>query len=255
MSLATKGSRRLFQLARFCAFKALSIYGHMDFVKFIVLTRSRTGSNLLLSFLNGHPSIVAEGEIFATLKGKDPLVRLSSAFGKQPRHVKAKGFKIFYYHPLDANADELWAHLQALQEIKVIHLTRQNVLRTLLSRKIAETKGVWTATRFDTAEPSAKRVSLTVEELQEGFNQTREWEERAIRQFRGHPLLHITYEELVHSPEQLFGRVITFLGVPDGSPRTSLRQQNPERLRDLLQNYDELKAEFTGTQWERYFND
>mgnify|MGYP006437466411 CR=1 FL=1 len=47
--------------------RVLSIFDHENFTKFIVLSRSRTGSNLLISMLNSHPNISAEGEKFSRL--------------------------------------------------------------------------------------------------------------------------------------------------------------------------------------------
>lgn len=35
-----------------------------DFKRFIVLSRSRTGSNMLISYLKSHPIVYAECEIF-----------------------------------------------------------------------------------------------------------------------------------------------------------------------------------------------
>jgi LPS sulfotransferase NodH len=255
MSLAAKALRRMSLIARHAVYKVLAVFGHDTFVRFIVLTRSRTGSNLLLSFLNSHPNIFAEGEIFARLHGADATARLRAAFGRQPRHVKAKGFKIFYYHPLDAKAEDLWNELERRADIRVIHLRRENTLRTLLSRKIAGMKDSWTGTRFDTADTGSKRVTMTAEELAEGFRQTREWEESAAKRFRLHPMLHVTYEELVRNPTRVHAELVNFLDAPPSSPSTALRQQNPERLRELISNYDELKQYFAGSQWEPYFED
>jgi LPS sulfotransferase NodH len=255
MSLTTKAARRVSHHARLVANSALAVFGHERYVRFIVLTRSRTGSNLLLSFLNSHPNVFSDGEIFAKLHGKDPLARLDSAFGRQPRNIKAKGFKIFYYHPLDAKADALWERLAGQNDIHVIHLTRRNILRTLVSRKIATIGDSWTGTRFDTAGPAGKRVTLTIEELNEGFRQTREWEQAAEARFREHPLLHVTYEELVQDPRATSARLTDFLGVSFNEPRTGLRQQNPEGLRKLLSNYEELKKSFAGTPWQAFFDE
>lgn len=255
MAFATKAMRRISLIGKLAVYRLLAIFGHGSFVRFIVLTRSRTGSNLLLSFLNSHPNIFAEGEIFATLHGVDPLARLRAVFGRQPRHIKAKGFKIFYYHPLDAKADDLWHEIEHMDDIRVVHLTRQNVLRTLLSRKIAGMKESWTGTRFDSADPGSKRVTMTTEELAEGFRQTREWEQSAAMRFRSHPMLQISYEELVRDPGEVFAKLLTFLEVPVSSPRTALRQQNSESLRELIGNYDQLKKHFVGSRWQPYFED
>lgn len=255
LALVTKAARRLSLYATLASHRLLGVFGHRDYVPFIVLTRSRTGSNLLLSFLNSHPNIFCEGEIFARLHGADPMTRLGRSFGKQPRHIHAKGLKIFYYHPLDADARGLWDELERRSDIRVIHLTRENILRTLVSRKIAGVRDAWTGTRFDRADFADKQVSFTVEDLETGFTQTREWEIEATRRFSAHPFISLSYEALVADSTATYHRLLEFLGMPGGDPHTGLRQQNPEKLRDLISNYDELKRSFTGSRWESLFED
>lgn len=255
LALATKARRRLSLNATLASHRVLSLFGHDDYVPFIVLTRSRTGSNLLLSFLNSHPNVFCEGEIFAKLDGADPLRRMNRALGRQPRHIHAKGFKLFYYHPLDANAGAFWAELERRSEIRVIHLTRDNILRTLVSRKIAGIQGAWTGTRHDAGDARDKRVIVTPEELEEGFQDTRGWEESAKGRFGSHPVLSVSYEGLVRDPKDCYQVLCRFLGVPAGQPRTTLSQQNPERLKDLLRNYDALKAHFAETRWAPFFDE
>jgi len=255
MSLATRGVRRLSLLARLGWYRVLSIAGHDDYVRFIVLTRSRTGSNLLISFLNGHPDIFAEGEIFARMNERDPLARLAAAFGRQPRHIKAKGFKIFYYHPLDADGTALWQRLAGMQGLRVIHLTRRNVLRTLLSRKIAGLQDAWTATRYDRSAVEARRVRFTPEELEQGFQETRRWEESVDRRFPAQATLHLSYEELIADPAAVYAAMLAFLGAREVAPSTHLRRQNPEKLRELIDNYSELKEAFAGSPWQAYFDE
>jgi LPS sulfotransferase NodH len=232
------------------------VVGHSNFVPFIVLTRSRSGSNLLLSFLNSHPNIHAEPEIFGRTRGRDPLRRLRIALGKQPRRIKAKGFKIFYYHPLDNPSEKLWKTLEAMELLRVIHLRRENVLRTLISRKVAEGDKVWMVTDRD-ATPAAPRpkLSFTVSELESGFVQTREWEIAGAHRFRSHPLLAVTYESLVSQPDATFARILEFLDLDFHAPQTGLQKQNPGRLCDLMENYEELRDAFAGTPWREYFKD
>jgi hypothetical protein len=89
--------------------------GHTNYVKFIVLSRSRVGSNLLRSLLNDHPAVEAFGEVFRSrdsldwdhighlqsgkllpLFQKDPVTFLGNKlFRKYPAGTAAVGFKIF----------------------------------------------------------------------------------------------------------------------------------------------------------------
>ncbi len=38
-------------------------------------------------------------------------------------------------------------------------------------------------------------------------------------------------------------------------PHTSFRRQNPEPLRRLVTNFDQLAREFSGTEWAPFFED
>jgi LPS sulfotransferase NodH len=230
------------------------VSGHLNFRRFIVLTRSRTGSNMLISFLNSHPHIYAEGEIFNRLHGRNHLDILSRAYGEQAPHIKAKGFKIFYYHPLDDPTSQVWDSLMNLDPLWVIHLKRRNILRTLVSRKIAGLRDVWTA-RSDEGRnlDSKKAVTFTVQDLDEGFKQTREWEIEGEKKFEKDRLISVYYEDLISNPESTFKQITDFLGVEYVTPKTILRKQNPESLKKLITNYNELKNAFSETEWQPFF--
>jgi LPS sulfotransferase NodH len=245
--------RRALQSLRF---RLLSAVRHEDFTRFIVLSRSRTGSNMLISLLNSHPAIIAEGEILARLQGRDGSQVVTQAYAKQPLYVKAKGFKVFYYHPLDSESDDLWEELTADDRIRVIHLKRRNILRTLVSRKIALMKDAWIATseaRMKVA--GGKAAEFTTSELEQGFRRTRDWETAGDARFQGHPLLSVYYEDLIREPDGTLAQVLDFLGLQYAPLATEMRMQNAERLTDLVTNYGELKAAFAGTEWQAFFED
>ena len=233
-----------------------SCTGHLDFRRFIILTRSRTGSNMLVSFLNSHSNVHAKGEIFNRLNGRNHKEILSKVFAKQPSHIKAKGFKIFYYHPMDDKSCDLWDNLISMDNLWVIHLKRRNILRTLVSRKIAGLRDVWATNSVKTCNTGKnKAVSFTEAELNKGFKQTRKWEDRGDMKFKKHPLISVYYEDLINNPEGTFVNITDFLDVEYEPPKTILRKQNPEKLRDLVINYSELKKAFSGTKWQAFFEE
>lgn len=241
---------------RYLAYRVLAVFlGHRDYRKFIVLARSRTGSNLLLSYLNSHPRIFAQGEVFQKLHGRDPKKILASVFGRQPRYIRAVGFKIFYYHPLDGENCPLWQELAGMSDLGVIHLKRRNIMKTLLSRKMAARDHAWQC--VSTPEPAEKKPAFAIdsEELRQGFVRTREWETNAGKMFAAHRLIDLYYEDLVADPQAAFKRVTDFLGLPYRLPKSKLRKQNLLSLREMLINYDQLQAEFSGSEWESFFDE
>ncbi len=238
--------------------RLLATVSHDKSRRFIVLSRSRTGSSMLISFLNSHRNIHADGEIFSKLSGRHYEDVLARAFSKQPFYVKAKGFKIFYYHPQDDKSSDVWDALASLDDLHVIHLKRRNILRTLISRKLAGIQDVWSARSTDPhsgADGKEMVVTFTVDELSEGFKQTRGWEQSGDEMFRNHPLVSIYYEDLVNDPDSTFYKVTEFLGVPYVKPKTQLRKQNTKSMRETVINYEELKSAFAETEWQPFFDD
>jgi LPS sulfotransferase NodH len=236
--------------------RLFSICGHSNFVRFIVLTRSRTGSNLLLSFLNSHPNIFTESEIFNKLSGRNYQDILLKTFTKQPYFIKAKGFKIFYYHPLDDKSNGLWDDLTKMDNLRIIHLKRRNIFRTIISRKIAGQLGSWsTSSPKESRTETKKTIVFTKKELEESFIQTRKWENIADKMFKKFPMISIYYEDLISDPVNTFNNITDFLNVKHVQPKTKLRKQNPEKQKHLVSNYDELMVAFTDTEWHSFFED
>lgn len=227
---------------------------HRNFRRFIILCRSRTGSSMLLSFLNGHPSIHAEDEIFGKLNGRSYKAVLKRVFSQQPYHIKATGFKIFYYHPIDDNSSDIWNELVNMPDLYIIHLKRKNILRTLISRKIAGMQDVWSITENRTRNKAgAKTIEFSIDELERGFTQTRYWEKEGDRMFGNHHLLNVYYEDLIRDSKDVWKTITDFLNVRYYKPQTNLKKQNPEESSEIVMNYEELKSAFEGTEWEPLF--
>jgi LPS sulfotransferase NodH len=241
--------------------------------RFVILARSRTGSNLLRSLLNSHPQIVVFSEVFrnpdaidwgfpgyrqsprdARLMRQDPVAFLENRiFAGQPRNVAAVGFKLFYYHAREPQLAPLWPYLAQADDIKIIHLKRRNILRTHLSRERAIRTDEWA--RLDDAPRPETPIHLDYERCLADFEQTRRWEEEMDAFFAGREMLQLTYEALVADMTGEMDRVQAFLGVPrrDLTPLTKKQAQKP--LSAAIANYDELKARFAGTPWAAFFED
>lgn len=224
--------------------------------KFIVLTRSRTGSNFLVSLLNSHPEIEAKGELLRRQHEMSFKQLIDKGLSSKDEHVNTAGFKMFYYHPIGIDRSETWKMLTDITELKIIHLKRKNILRTLVSRKFAEQNDIWhqTATKKD-PKKKKKCVSFEVEELEMGFSRTRRMETQGDVKFKNHRVWEVYYEDLVKDPEKICEQAFEFLEVSSTwSPSSPLIRQNPESLSDLICNFDELKEKFSGTKWSVFFD-
>lgn len=239
-------------------YRTLSPFGQHNYHKFLVLTRSRTGSNLLIQALNSHPKIASEYEIFGLLGGESEQEILGRCFGKQPFFIEAKGFKIFYYHPQDVEESPIWDQLQAMRDLRVIHLKRRNYLRAEISSRIAYTTGVY-GVRSDTEFKKYKQVLQPVlfqpDELARLFQKNQEWELEGEKRFADHDRIELLYEDLASNFEREYRRVLEFLGIDFHPPRVDFKKQSAKNMREQVSNYQELKSAFTGTRWEHFFED
>ena len=249
-------SYKLSRISYYLIKNGIPFCGSRNYSKFIILSRSRTGSNFLLSLLNSHPNIDCYGELFLHLRGKDSLEIWKRIFKKHPGRIKCVGFKLFYYHPVDSDDKKVWNLIEGDPQIKIIHLKRKNLLRTILSRKIAEKTKIWKENSTKTfIPPKEKAVKLSHVECLNEFNKIRAWENEADARFSKHAIFEIYYEDLVHQRDVVMNDVYSFLNLKKHQPYTDLRKQNKEGFQDLILNYNSLKVSFTGTGWESMFEE
>ena len=239
--------RRKIKIARY-----IPGYGYMGYKKFVILTRSRTGSTLLAKLLNQHPEICCYYEQFARLNGKTVAGIWNDIFRPMPREIAWVGFKIFYYHPMDAAEDEkaeIWRRLIDDASIPVIHLMRRNKVRIAVSSEIAiETGEYHKKLRVD-----KKKIAIPIDTLRQHIDYTVNAESEFREKFGKHRMIEVYYEDLAKNTEAEIERIFEFMGLGKISIEMPLAHQNPERLSELLLNYEELKMEFASTEWEKYF--
>lgn len=232
------------------------IFGGDKYRKFLMLTRNRTGSNMLVSMLNSHPAVYAEYEIFREIGDTCVDDILQNIYTLYPDFIKAVGFKIFYHHPIDDKSGRIWTTLNELKDVHIIHLKRRNILRTVLSKKIADLTDTWVNKNGNRNDASnSKKVLLSEDELYKAFERTRAWESEYEEKLRSRPLIDVYYEDIVAGPKEEFRKITDFLGLQPVSPKTKLKKQNPEKMNDLIVNYEELKKRFTGSEWEPFFEE
>jgi LPS sulfotransferase NodH len=251
----------------------LGLFGHREYTPFVVLGRSRVGSNLLRSLLNAHPHVTAFGEVFrkineldwdhvgyfqsasaSALVERDPVRFLDTQlFGRYPRAIQAVGFKLFYYHAREEAHAGIWPWLRGRRDIKVIHLKRENLLQTHVSRKRAALTGQWVNTSGQPDQTVPLR--LDYDEVLADFEQTRAWETDCDQAFADHPVLQVRYERLASDYQAEARRLETFLGVVPQVVQPATFQQSTQPLSATVENYADVKARFAGTPWSAFFTD
>ena len=247
--------------------------GHTEYVKFIILGRSRVGSNFLRGLLNAHSQVTVFGELFQNkedigwalpgyrrsrrtlqLFHEAPVDFLERRiFSKHPENIHAVGFKIFYYHAQDEKWEPVWDYLRAMPELKVIHMKRRNILKTHLSRQRAVKTDRWVNTNGG-REPQ-RSINLDYEQCLDDFIRTRAWEEAYDAYFAGSDKLEVMYEDLAADYPLEIGRIQEFLGLQTETVQPETYKQSRQTLSEAIANYCELKGRFQQTPWSPFFED
>lgn len=224
--------------------------GNKKFTKFIILTRSRSGSNLLVSYLESHPNIYIRGEIFHNLNNRNYRKILNWFFNIMPSKFKASGFKIFYYHPLDTKCPELWQELASNADIKIIHLYRKNLIKTIISRHIALKTDIWSSEKKNLS--VSFNLDIPPQLIDKEINRTLAWREEYNNIFNKHKIFEINYEDFIGASHENLSMIQDFIEVPRKTLSTHLKKQQTKPLEEVVNNYNEIKVYFKKTIWKKY---
>lgn len=213
--------------------------GSQNYERFVLLTSPRSGSTLLHTYLNSSLNIQSLGE--------QPWRDLEQGLDKDyfqayPRQIRAVGFKVFYSFAGQAPYNLLYARLLQDKHLKVIHLTRENLLEQYLSKVLAWQKREWTTKN----KPSTReeKVTLDLAAFEAYLHQQKIQQSKCLEDFQRHAVRPVSYEQLVQEPSGTLKDIQTFLGVPHRKLFTVLEKQASYTLSDLLENAEEVSASF-----------
>jgi len=242
--------------------------------RFVILTKSRSGSKWLVELLDDHNGVSVFGEVFGgsqvprgygssgvphfdtylervRLRQTRPLAyhRVSyvrNLYASRP-DAAAVGFKVAYGHV----PRELFAYF-ARRRVRVLHLMRANFFDSVLSYEVAKARGGFEVRRGDLVAPV--RVTLGPGTLRKRL----EDHEFAIAQARCRiqryrlSWLDVFYEELVARREETLGRVLRFLGVEPhvDELRSSFAPVDDVPREDVVENLADVRRVLAGTRFE-----
>lgn len=236
-------------------------------VRAVILTTQRTGSTFLVASLASHPQVECASEILngdpyplapmyrGTFRQAAKVLRILGSGAWMPaRHMerfyrgntaKVRCFKIMYNQLARPFARR---YLVRNEDVRVIHLRRENLLKVHVStllmskRQIVQARGpvdrVWT-------EVDPARAITAMRKARSEY-------EAYDRAFSRHPLLHLTYETLIDGQglqEGVRQQICQFLGVDQLPMGSQIMKINPESLRDMVTNYDELAEAVTRSEF------
>jgi glycosyltransferase involved in cell wall biosynthesis len=227
-----------------------------------MIHHGRCGSQVLGDLLNQHSQILWEGEIFEPLIHELPKRPMSHL--RQRVHACGKatyGFETKLHHPRLIGLD--WPeYVNALEQLgfrKFIIQRRRNLLRAFVSGLVAKAKGhvyhvpagTPTSLKRLIIDPKAVYFFDEPANLLETLRFTTRRLESVQQLFRGHEVVHLTYEDdIAEEPKRGYRKVCEFLSIEEEPVGVSLGRTTPFPLCDVIENFDEVKAALAGTEFE-----
>lgn len=245
--------------------------------KFVVVGTQRTGTTLVTTSLNSHPAIHCAGELFKMRRPHGSVDVLDSGyrayidtalhlrvadfffrgrlvpafldrFFEQPG-FKAVGFKLMNNHTYPREFASLIPYL-IRRHISVIHMVRDNVLKTHLSRLAAQRRRVFHATKKPTDLP---KLNVSTVDLELKLSRIEAQGTRLKQLFQGNvPYVAVTYEGYIADSEKEVQRLLSFLGVPSAPLRSPLVKVSPEDLSQIVENLDDVRRCLDGTRYSKW---
>jgi LPS sulfotransferase NodH len=246
--------------------------------QFLVVCQARTGSTMLSTALQRHPEICAHGEVL-NLRSDDRLEfygldyntpgsiidYLRQMLRRSPDEYidqyvffngrfKSVGFKFKYEelsNPLFLRARE---YVLRRRDLKIIHMTRQNIWKRFLSEYIAlNVTHVFNSVDKPIEVPPTT-FHLDINVISDALEKTLQWQTQFRRLFYSHDSIDVTYESFTDNPNSEFKRVTDFLNVsPHNFFPSTKKIHNNQSVEQLIENYSEIKNHFSNTKFAHLF--
>ena len=228
---------------------------------FVILFIERDGSTYMIGMLNSHPEIETVYERFAVMRQKGQSGREQLAWAREfftPPFIGRTAAMGFKTKLVDVLEPEGFAQLLHEKQCRIIHMRRRNRVKAVVSkinaRRLYEATGNWNLyDKSDRRPPLAVDPDHFAELLQE-----REELDDALHTYVERldlPTLSVCYEDLLQDRDNILQTIFAFLGVRPYPVEETTMKHTKDDLREALENFDELRALYEGTEYERMFDE
>ena len=181
--------------------------------------------------------------------GKEYLLKSDRGWQHQPRdpeEEKAVGFKLMYVQLAYFNS---LSDIFLKERFHIVHLIRRNKLKMYLSGLAVRKRGIVHLTK----NVPPVRVLVDTKRLLRYFNDISVQQNKLRSVFSRNPYTEITYEDFFANYSTVSAKIADFLEVADnGWQWPKFKKLNPDSVKDIVENYDEVVAVLKGTPFEKY---
>ena len=250
-----------------------------DYQKFIVMSHHRSASSVIINTLQKHPNVFRFAEIFCPqyvqfrkagyddssrhmyfLRKKYPIDFLErQVFTGYCDEIQAMGFKLFPEQLDFPHMAPVWDWIESHTDIKIIYLTRNDLLAYYTSLEIARKTGTWGVVAKKRASQNSQnrkedlQIRLDYDTCVAVFERRKNLNKYALDRCKNHDILKVSYEDATSDLNRSLHQVQEFLNLApqELDIHTAKQQQRP--LPEVISNYQELKDRFSDTEWSYLF--
>ncbi len=223
-------------------------------VPFAVLFQDRCGSTYLMEALGSHPDIRAELEKFEGLRAERQVAEIRRLLtSTSPRG--AVGFK---NKLRDIREPAVLGEMLRDVGARIICLTRRNTIKQTVSLfnaiRLNEVTGDW---NLYNPEDALGSFVVDVDQFDKRLRRF-EYEKSELGSYVTNlqlPSLFLHYEDVLLHHDATMAMTLGFLGIREGHVTGSAMKNTSDNLRDVISNFDDLRAHYTGTRYEAMFDE
>jgi len=233
---------------------------------FVFLHTGRCGSTVLNGLLDQHPEIVCDGEVFFEYCNSnspvDPMHFLenrvySSRCNYYSFMTKCLKVQDLNTHKVNMDIKEYIDRLLGLGFDHFISVRRNNYLARCVSQKVGSKTKIWHA-KHSPRRPTRVNVDVnnfsihkSTMPLLQFFYELDEHYARLNSILGNYRHLNLAYEDdILPNPLIAYEKVCSFVGIRKCPAKVRFQRTNPFKLRNVIENFEEIGATLKNTKYE-----
>ena len=218
-----------------------------------IIASARSGSYLLLSYLESHPEIYSLGEIInpdivrgirdRNISKREVLFHIKASLNSSKKRIGIAKLLSYQMKSHNLDIDEIRNEFPNAQ---FIVLYRKSLIEQYISYELSKASGIW---KIDKKKSSKKwkendnKINVTPTELESFCSEIKEFYNNIFnKKWVQDEALLLSYEELVQIPKDFLSKkLFSFLGLPEVEIETEMKKMNEKNIEDIVENYTSIK--------------